>query len=894
MSALNNIINIIASQTGNKQNEHPTKKHICIVIDVSGSTGSQFLPGIKILEKEIEIAEQYILANPDDKYTVIAFDDKVNTYKIEILKEEMMTNIHSLGLRSGGSTYTDRAFNEVLHMTVKPTHVVLLTDGQTNSNSSTLETHMHGFSRNNITLEVIAVSETNVDMSTLTQREEQRIPGMDLINYLGNSISKLTIYNKMHRDIPYIGAFSSTIGKNCITFMEVPVTGFIPDFIRSIVSEIKNHEIDWGANQMNYKKFLSEIGKLLSALFVSFPESNVFIENIVNKLTELNVSDMTPERIRNIIKYGFDCTRSKKPIIYTNFEERVKESVVKKAEFADAIAQLKSQGTTLGATTSISMPSNGTIIINNNAIQLNTFLGTYPKSGDMFQNYYFGLGENPQAIRIALREFCGFLGIKNHIASHSVIFYIANQMSLLYIKNNEIDSDVMKYYRELATYQTSLETLVSANKYSGIGCYEQWKNGMLPQMHFSSPKTHTSLYTDTFINPLRLNEPLWWALMMSMLGLFNKQLPVYEEAIKGLQIEPTETEFLKWVSDTFRNVVDGHIQIVNINLQPTSIFTLSEFEAEDQVFVLKNHGNCKTNTHYSKLEIDEYVMRPDKGCVWCHYQPSIDDFVRVTLENPIEKIKRAKMTAVPLTVNAQKLKDLNLSPNISILNLSLNTFGNGISSIKSECRLIRINMIGITGSGKSTFSKRISEIIAEKGGKCVILNTDKWAKRNKKGKELYKYIISDMNELNISTCKLKVVIVDICNEKGISPQPFNIDFSNYETFNIVPNMIKEKFNQYEAWCLRNVLNRPIFTDDSLYWLNPVSAGVNTCIKVHNLKAKGVVNSYNIPSSARNFNEKLTLEQALELIENDANAYDEELKKTSIDNDINKFVTTINI
>ena len=884
-SLLRDLIVSVAGQTGTKLQVVKSTRRVCIIIDVSGSTASTFLPGKKVLEKEIEVAEQLMLESPDDTYTIVSFDDKVNTFEICIFKEEMMTNIHHFKMIPGGSTYTDRAFAQIIEMKQKPSHVILLTDGHTNSDQYTLKRYMETFQKNNITLEVIAVSDSNMDFAILTQNEEQRIPGMDLINYLGNSISKLTIYNKKHSEIPYIGASTSTVGKNCVTFMEVPLTGFIPDFIRVFISKLKENEINWGTNQMEFKKFLSEIGKLLSALFVSFPESNMFVEDIILQLTELNV--MNSERIRNIIKYGFDCTRSKKPIMYTNFETHVKESTVKKAEFADAITQLKTQGTTLNSDMSISMAHNGIIVLNRNTIPLDMSLGSYPSSGDKFRNYYFGLGANAQAIRIGLREFCGFLGVKNPLGSNSVIFYMLNQMSLLYINGIPMDSDIISKYRELAIHQTSLETLVDKGIYSGIGCYMQWKNGLLPKMHFSEEKTHCSLYSDMFVNPLRLNEPLWWALMMSMLGIFNEQLNVYEESIKGLQIEPTENEFLKWVKSTFQTVVNGNIQIVNADSVPTSLFSLSEFEAEDEVYILKDHGNCKTRTHYSRNEIDDYVMKPGNGCCWCRFQPSMSDFERIIFENPIEKIEKAKTIARPLCVDVQKLKSLNLSPNIAFSLASL-------ASSTMQSRLIRINMIGITGAGKSTFSKRISEIIAEKGGKCIILSADKWSKRGKKGRDIVNSIRNEMKEFDRTVSELKVVIIDICNENGPQQNCFEIDFSNYEEFNFTPNMIPDKFDQYEAWCLRNVLSRGNFNENTLYWLNPVSAGVNTCVKVHKAKTIGVRRFCNITAPYVNFSEYWTLQQALDFIKVSADAYDTEIKKTTIDNDIIKLFTTIRL
>ena len=649
-----------ANQTNSVERKEP-QKNVCIIVDVSGSTQTKFVGNMTVLEKETEIAEQYILANPENKYTLVVFSDKATTRDIVVLKEEQLTNIHDIIPPSNGGTLTDKALVEVNRFQVKPSVVILLTDGETSSTQENLRREIELFERKNIRLEVIAVSPTDIDMQLLSASEERKIPGMDLINYLGNSVSRLEIFNRKHMTSPYIGASGSGVDKNFLTFMEIPFKGFVPEFIRSVVSLVVRHngEIDWKANNIDFKRFLSEIGKLFAALFVTFPESNTFIEEIVRNLSEkCGVDGMTEERIRKIISYGFDCMRQKKPILYTNFEAHVKEGAVKKAEFADAIGQLKTCGTTLGANISISMPTNGLVIVNHmKTIPLTERLNCYPNSADKYRNYYFGCDGNPQAIRIALREFAGtVLGVKNPIGSYSVIFYVASQMSLMAITGHLLDSPHMKMLRELAVAQTSLETLVEKGKYSGVGCFVQWKNGLLPKIHFTESVSHTSLYTDPLVNPLRLNEPLWWALMMSMLGIFEEQLPTYSDSLKSISIEPTEKAFLKWVSDTFSPVVNGKIELVNVQPQPTSVFSLSEFDQTDEIFMLKDHGNCRAKTCYSREEMMSYVMQPDKGCVWCRYHPTESDFERVTFSDPDTLIQKARQTARALTINTDLLK----------------------------------------------------------------------------------------------------------------------------------------------------------------------------------------------------------------------------------------------
>ena len=94
-----------------------------------------------------------------------------------------------------------------------------------------------------------------MNLESITTNEENRIPGMDLINMIGNSVHSLKIYNKYHKDVPYSGAQSTDINKDALTFMGYPFTGIIPEFINKLLTEIEKNKdnIDWGFNQTNLK-----------------------------------------------------------------------------------------------------------------------------------------------------------------------------------------------------------------------------------------------------------------------------------------------------------------------------------------------------------------------------------------------------------------------------------------------------------------------------------------------------------------------------------------------------------------------------------------------------------------------------------------------------------------
>jgi hypothetical protein len=139
-------------------------------------------------------------------------------------------------------------------------------------------------------------------------------------------------------------------------------------------------------------------------------------------------------------------------------------------------------------------------------------------------------------------------------------------------------------------------------------------------------------------------------------------------------------------------------------------------------------------------------------------------------------------------------------------------------------------------------------------------------------------IAKEIRDFDKRASAYKVIIVDICNENGPSTQCFGIDTIalGYQSFNYYPNLDKTKIDDYQCWCLRNVLNRPNCTERDNFWLNPVSAGVSTCIRVHNMKFAGIKNLLGL-STRMVFNESWqNLAAMMDLIREGADSYAEYL------------------
>lgn len=846
-------------------------KNITFVVDESGSTGAGFATGINVLEKETSIVYEYILQHPNNNYNMYAFESGCVEHPIHVMKEEGLVNLPDLSPKGG--TYTHLPLVKINANPVKPDIVILLTDGETNSTELQLKTEINKFLEKKIRFEIIAVSAKNIDLNTISQAEERKIPGMDLINYLSNSVDKLLVYNQYHKDAPYEGATSSTINKKFLTFMGFKIDGHIHVYLNKLLAKLDEHKenINWGPSNMSFKQLLSEIGKLLSVYFISFPTEHYFVTSIITKLLEIcNIHDMTAERICSIIKYGFECTKNEKPILYTNFEQHVKEKTVKQAEFKNAIDTLKIEGTTMNSEKTISMPTNGVCVINNRVLPLTQYLGPYPKSKDQYGNVYFGCDEDVdgQATRIAFRELCTTLGYRDSRGPEPA-FYVLNEMSLMYIKGTELNSEHMTELRKLAIIQTSMEAMISKDKYDGVGLYKQWKAGKTLATHYSKPtQFHSSLYKDSKINPLKLEEPIWWALMMSMLGLFDEQKNTYQTALLAKGIN-NFNDFLVWIRDTYKDTVKGQLNLFTIKPLPTSVFTLEHFEPTDQVYVLKKHGVCDTKTCYAKDEIDSYVLT--SGCVWCYHRPTWAEFELTSVDgtNQEEQLSKLMTTSSKLCVPIDAVGEVN-------------TFG------VAENKKILINMIGVTGSGKSTVSKKIYDLVVDNGGSCLIVSADKWSKKGTTGKQLQSSISKEIKNFNSIDSEYKVIVVDICNENGPSANCFGFDTSDYSSFNFYPNLDKSKFDDYQCWSLRNVLMRPACTPTSLYWLNPESAGVSTCIRVHNLKIAGLKKLLGV-TTGLSFNESLSMDAVMAQLSTRATEYENYLATKNLDNIVLEFV-----
>ena len=533
-------------------------------------------------------------------------------------------------------------------------------------------------------------------------------------------------------------------------------------------------------------------------------------------------------------------------------------------------------------------------MMNKNTIPLTKERGTN-LSVDRYGNAYFGIDADPQAIRIGMRGYAGKLGFPNSRGSASVPFMTLSQMSLMYIKGEVFDSKFMNELRKIGIAQTSMEGMVGKNQYDGVGFFIKWKSGLIPQMHYSSPKTHTSLSTDKMINPLNLPETIWWALMMSMLDIFDEQLGNYKAAIESLGIEATKDNFLEFIRKEYVSKINGNHQTATIGANNTSVFTLDDFPNDQQVFVFKNHKNrngqdCCANTWYSQQECTEYLNI--NGCVWCRQRPNDGELEQVDMIDPNTKLAQMSAAFLPLRV-AHVPSGAPAPPELQSISSAMANLS--MSAASAGTNKYIIFMHGVTGCGKSTDSQQMKELINNNGGTALIVSSDKYGKRNIKGKQQVNAINKEIRDFdNSRTDKFKVVIMDLCNESGSDKNAFKFDFNSYESFDFFPQLNKDMIDDYEAWCLKNLISRQKDTPETSYWLNPIGAPLSTCIKVHNMKNEKFRMLIGCRPTNNNFRETDTMQVITEKVNAKAGAYANYLATINSHDVVAKFLSENNL
>lgn len=858
-----------------------TTTHI-YTVDVSGSTTNIFdvsgsidvtdrlLEGTVLHKERVELRKAIASHHLQDKVFVNTF----SCFPSEFDEVRRMDNGFFMipSMEIGGMTQTVRSLQKILDEPLfkgNRANVTIITDGQTNSYSHDVIDSFKALIADKKTISIIAIDTRPINLETISREASLHLPGMDLVNCAGNLCEKLTIFNAHHNVVPYVASRKSSADKKRPQLLgcDLPKGIILPIFLDLLVDKIseKRDSVTWGNRNCELQVFCSEIGVLLTLLFVDFTGN--CIADMISKRLHAIVPSIPKEEILAYIEYGFMCSRKQKPLMFTGFSQQIaelKETSTKQGQFGDATQLLKREGSTLGDIETITFTESGFVAIDkSNVVPKGNSWGSFPKSCDENLNPWFGTS-HPQAIRQALRQHF------NDPRSPNVIFRVLSLMGKLFLADAPFGGAHMSALRKLAVIQTSMEVMVSQGKYSGIGCYDIWKTGGLVAMHFSKKDTHVSLYADHTLNPLCLSEPIWWAFMMAMLGIFDEQKPQYQGTLGCDTIE----EFLNYMKSTYSSKLDTKFVFKTFESNPKSLFTFDDFPVGARLYSVTHHRTpsgqlCTTPCWVSEGAELDYICA--NRCPWCRTSLSMSNVERITnvpIKNDLDDGKQAYISFPRISLD-EDFPSLSLSskkgPTPKVVprqSVSAPSFQQG--GVK-----LRIDMIGCTGAGKTTATEILSNEIIKRGGKVLVVSADKWSKL---GRKPAAEIPKEIRAFESVQSLLKVVIVDICNDRGVTRSVFGQDFGSWKQVTFKVNLDESDLIGYESFCLTNVLARGPFSPSTKYWLTKQGVGVEKVIEIHNSKINGVFGALRLKRTHLGFNPRLSENEILYLIEADAERY----------------------
>jgi hypothetical protein len=353
----------------------------------------------------------------------------------------------------------------------------------------------------------------------------------------------------------------------------------------------------------------------------------------------------------------------------------------------------------------------------------------------------------------------------------------------------------------------------------------------------------------------------------------------------------SEENFLLSIRAKYAGSVVGNPALLKIEPAQKSYFTIDDFPADAKIFRLKDHGQCRTRALYNGTPIapaaaaaaaaatSEVDYVNENGCLFCKYKPQASDWEAVVLEDNATKLANAMRQAAPLTVRLGAAVPVGMAAPAAAAAVPVGMAAPAAAaavpvasvlqapaqmSIDSNNRLVYA-LMGVTGSGKTTTREKLERQLIAKGYKVLVASSDDIAKLGRKdaGQQVTQQI-----QAFTATREKHAIIVDICHERGFDKHKvFGRNLSSYKDVIFVPNFDKtqDDFKDYESFCLNNVLTRPMHSAATNFWLNPTSAGVKTCIEVHNTKAAGIMRTLGVAGKNAGFNPKLKLYEIQDLI-----------------------------
>jgi hypothetical protein len=313
---------------------------------------------------------------------------------------------------------------------------------------------------------------------------------------------------------------------------------------------------------------------------------------------------------------------------------------------------------------------------------------------------------------------------------------------------------------------------------------------------------------------------------------------------------------------SFFQYSDEHMLDYNCIITLANCEQIGGYRIIPHPFSRNNQEICKPNFMYSDEGYKLNLEQAQVFCPICYTSIDASNFAKV---NPKVDINSPLLEQITIDFSDNKM----IEPIQSASKPSINSTFNFQNKFNKTGILIKLR--GTIGQGKSTYAYELEQKLNKFDDVfCVNEGTDKYCKEGCKMPEAVSMVTNAIMKVN-RVDKFPVVIIDTCGEHNTSNVIFSYDFTDWEQIVVCPNYTEgtSNFDALTAWTIRNMLRRTESGKQTNYWLNPVNAGVNTCLTVHFNKSKAV---YKKTIKKPYKNSSKTVEQILADVEQLASTY----------------------
>ena len=760
---------------------------------------------------------------------------------------------------------------------------------------------------NNIQLNIITVESRNVD---LTSAETTRTSA-------GTDVYEIIMNRGMTR---YITKFISyTLNNEHDGFVHInkniPPAGFVPyrenyfsvlkvgEFIRFIMDEITRATDD--------DKLLQIIQNLSSTIAVLIKDKQKNIaEGTINTFCQLfRHTNIDPLFVRMILTESIQRETAGSALIYSTYRTQLKD-LYKRADtlLLDNVRDAINVGNRF-----ITFPYNDKIVIGNyrmidrniihqNKIYHNGAIEINKKIIPILPYTFTDSQLSNQCIRQWTRTIMNKL---HHINAYddSIMYVVLGH--ILQVVLSDVDDDIKNAYRRLGTTMLRKKRLLN-----DITELERLQTGGLPMDNkgiVESFYTFMNIVCDKMkitMNPF----VLWYAMCLALNDeyLITRQLIHCAEHITKEfgDIEPRNLLRVIKERNIFKSITIHRIRDEAL-FDYVCLITMED-TAKTGGYRFLPHTSasgviCCPQNVLSEIGYNQLISRAETCiCPICYERLNVTNFERVGAKpdedatiifsedvknvfgEDVHQIEPIQVIQLPLPLPS------------SIQTASASTTSSVLPQSTQTLPITVVVMRGTVGSGKSHFSRLLKEHIEKNDGLCIVEGTDQYCKTGISVDNAIRTVTSHINEFaNVSTDKRKFIIIDTCGERNNTKQIFGVTMCRprWRVVTYFPNYIKDKMKGYMQWSLRNVLRRKQPDSNSSFYLNPIGAGVLTCVKVHMRKAQALFSNRAKDTTPLIYQESIDV--AIRQLNDEADIYERALEtELPIEREVERFYSAL--